>query len=291
MLLPIPPDDGQLRKFDKSTNKLTDEPFQFEVSPNADINQKRYENLGEIITKYVYHLLIEMGLHKIYVPNDVPENQANFVFCTKPDLINVKQLIVIIHGSGVVRAGQWSRSLIINQSSNHGTQIPYIKRAIELGYDVLITNTNNIYNTDENGELVKLVGNATPVEHGFLVWQQLILPATGIERLVIVAHSYGGVVTLSLVKKFPEFFKEKCMAVCFTDSVHSTASLSNDLIRFLQKVRGNCPLRVFFIHIYSLKQFYFRFSDWSQLGNVIKDFGYSTIKRHRRYSTIFSRSC
>lgn len=184
-------------------------------------------------------MLIELGLHKIHLPNNVPENEANFVFCTKPNLNDVKKLIVIIHGSGVVRAGQWSRSLIINHSIDHGTQIPYIKKAIELGYDVLITNTNNNSVVNKNGQSVKIVGNETPVEHGKLVWKQLILPATQIQSVAIVAHSYGGVVTLSLMKEFPEFFREKCFAICFTDSVHSIRSLPKDLIQLTQKVNGN----------------------------------------------------
>lgn len=232
-------DQGQLRKFDKITNTITNETFQFEVSSNSDTNQKNYEALGEIITKCVYQLLIDFGLHKIYLPSDVAENEANFVFCTKPNLTDVRQLIVIIHGSGVVRAGQWSRSLIINQSIDHGTQIPYIKKAIELGYDVLITNTNNNFFLNQNGQHVKIVGNESPVEHGSLVWKQLILPANGIKSVAIVAHSYGGVVTLSLMRKFPEFFKEKCFAICFTDSVHSIGSLPSDLVQLAKKVCGD----------------------------------------------------
>lgn len=51
-------------------------------------------------------------------------------------------LLVLIHGSGVVRAGQWARRLIINDNLECGTQIPYIERAIENGWGVVVMNTN-----------------------------------------------------------------------------------------------------------------------------------------------------
>ena len=50
--------------------------------------------------------------------------------------------MVLIHGSGVVRAGQWSRKLIINEDINTGSQVPYIQRAMEAGYGVIVLNTN-----------------------------------------------------------------------------------------------------------------------------------------------------
>lgn len=47
-------------------------------------------------------------------------------------MTNPDKLMVLIHGSGVVRAGQWARRLIINEDLDSGTQIPYIKRAVEV---------------------------------------------------------------------------------------------------------------------------------------------------------------
>lgn len=134
-----------MRKINEKTGQLTDDGYQFEVSKDPAFNQRRYEALGEVITDHVYDLLVENGLQKIHVPGDLPEREATFVFSSKPDFTDTRKLLVLIHGSGVVRAGQWSRSLIINHSLDHGTQIPYIRRAKELGYEVLITNTNDNY--------------------------------------------------------------------------------------------------------------------------------------------------
>lgn len=103
-----------MRQINADDGTITDKPYEFEVSTNARHNQDRYEALGEVITEHVYQMLIDAGLHKIYIPS--PETDtSSFVFATKTDFKDTKKLLFLIHGSGVVRAGQWARSLIINQ--------------------------------------------------------------------------------------------------------------------------------------------------------------------------------
>ncbi|XP_048707039.1 cotranscriptional regulator ARB2A isoform X6 [Caretta caretta] len=119
---------GQLRHI------KTGEPFVFNYREDLHRwNQKRYEALGEIITKYVYELLEkECHLKKVTLPVDATESEPkSFIFMSEDALTNPDKLMVLIHGSGVVRAGQWARRLIINEDLDSGTQIPYIKRAIE----------------------------------------------------------------------------------------------------------------------------------------------------------------
>lgn len=205
--------DGKLRQLDEHGN-LTDKPFKFDISTSHSENQKNYEAIGEVINEYVYDLLIESGLYKLYIPDDLPKEDATFIFSTKEDLKNIEKLILIIHGSGVVRAGQWARSLIINDSINSGTVIPYINKAKDDGFDVIITNTNDNY---RNGKGIK--GNESPEAHAESVWKKFVQPSNA-KSIVIVAHSYGGVVTSQLAKKFKEDFDEKVKAIAFTDSVH-----------------------------------------------------------------------
>ncbi|XP_015283205.1 PREDICTED: protein FAM172A isoform X3 [Gekko japonicus] len=133
---------GQLRHI------KTGEPFVFNYREDLHRwNQKRYEALGEIITKYVYELLEEeCHLKKVYIPVDAMESEPrSFIFMSEDAMTNPDKLMVLIHGSGVVRAGQWARRLIINEDLNSGTQIPYIKRAIEEGYGVIVLNPNENY--------------------------------------------------------------------------------------------------------------------------------------------------
>jgi len=224
-------DEGQLRQIDSQTGLCTDKPFEFEISSEHQHNQKHYEALGDVITEHIYELLEKNGLHKIYIPSNIPERDATFVFSTKRDLNNVKKLLILIHGSGVVRAGQWARRLIMNESINHGTQIPYINKAKELGYEVLVLNTND---NERNGK--DIPGHSSPSAHAVSVWGKLIANAN-IEGIAIVAHSYGGVVAMDLAKKHGDAFRKKVFAVGLTDSVHG--SVPESIRAHMQKVGRN----------------------------------------------------
>lgn len=68
---------------------------------------------------------------------DATENEPkSFIFMSEDALTNPDKLLVLIHGNGVVRAGQWARRLIINEDLDSGTQIPYIKKATEVSESV-----------------------------------------------------------------------------------------------------------------------------------------------------------
>lgn len=217
-----------MRQIDPTDNSITNESFGFK-------NQTDYEALGEAITKHVYKLLTkDLFLHKIYVPSSSsssPKTLSSFVFATKHNFAKTKKLLLMIHGSGEVRAGQWSRSLIINQSIEHGTQIPYIKHANSLGYDVLVTNTNLNYCL-ENGKHTELEGNKSPKEHICTVWKELIEPVYDtIESFAIIAHSYGGIVALEMAnpKTNTNASFEKCFGVALidSDSAHITTTMES----------------------------------------------------------------
>uniref|UniRef100_A0A8C9GK75 Arb2 domain-containing protein n=1 Tax=Piliocolobus tephrosceles TaxID=591936 RepID=A0A8C9GK75_9PRIM len=111
---------GQLRHI------KTGEPFVFNYREDLHRwNQKRYEALGEV---------------------DATESEPkSFIFMSEDALTNPQKLMVLIHGSGVVRAGQWARRLIINEDLDSGTQIPFIKRAVAEGYGVIVLNPNENY--------------------------------------------------------------------------------------------------------------------------------------------------
>lgn len=64
---------------------------------------------------------------------DATEDEpTGFIYLSPDALSNPSKLLVLIQGSGVVRAGQWARRLIINQDLNSGTQIPFIERAMQV---------------------------------------------------------------------------------------------------------------------------------------------------------------
>lgn len=145
---------GQLR------HVKTGEPFVFNCREDLHRwNQKRYEALGEVITQYVYGLLEnECHLQKIMIPADASaEEPRSFIFMSEDALRNPDKLMILIHGSGAVRAGQWARRLIINEDLDSGTQIPYIRKAVEDGYGIIVLNPNENYI-----EVEKTKGQAEP---------------------------------------------------------------------------------------------------------------------------------
>lgn len=222
-------ENGQLRQL-SSTGTITIKPFEYWVIKDDAYCQKRYEAIGKILDQYVYRLMEEEGLKRIYL-NTGDQKKSAFVFATNTNLDKVRNLVILIQGSGVVRAGQWARSLIINNSLDTGTQIPYIKKAKQLGYDVLVMNINDNERI-VNGQKFKIPGSETAIAHAKAVWDKLISPAKKLKRIAIVAHSYGGKVTLNLATYKPQEFKERVFALAFTDSVLPFDSYPNTLNLF-----------------------------------------------------------
>ncbi|KFM67095.1 Protein FAM172A, partial [Stegodyphus mimosarum] len=233
----------KFNEFGQLQHITTGESFVFDVRKDDHVyNQKRYEAIGELVTDYVYNLLIEEGnLRKMTLPIDANEDRepTTFIFHSDDAFTNDK-LVVLIHGSGVVRAGQWSRRLIINDSLNSGTQLPFIKRAKGLGYGVIVLNTND-NSREYSRNIVKIRGSESPENHGNYVWRNLILTKAAAKHIAIVAHSYGGIVAVNMCKTFPESFRERVIAIAFTDSPHSLVAqgLSPSLIEWLRTVSRN----------------------------------------------------
>ncbi|KAF2353355.1 Alpha/Beta hydrolase fold [Trinorchestia longiramus] len=147
-------------------------------------------------------------------------DRSGFVFASE-GWNEQEKLMVLIHGSGVVRAGQWARRLIINDNLNTGTQIPFIKEAVSLGYGVIVMNTNQNFVVNKNGFSLSIPGSESPVAHACHVWQHYVIPSSA-SYVAVVAHSYGGVVVTHLFQEYMEHFRDKVFAVAFTDSVHNS---------------------------------------------------------------------
>nr|XP_026498204.1 FAM172 family protein homolog CG10038 [Vanessa tameamea] len=230
--------DGQLRKVNNN-GEPGDESFQFNISNDHQECQAHYEVLGAAVTEHVYHLLeTQENLIKLPVPKGTTEEDGTFIFVSK-DYDKKDVLMVLIHGSGVVRAGQWARSLIINDCIQTGTQIPYIRQAQARGYGIMVLNSNDNYRQDK-----KIPHTGSSEEHAKYVWEEYI-PETKASSIVIVAHSYGGILTVTLADKQKKQFEKRVKAVALTDSVHSYSGvkISKHLLKISQNwVASSSPL-------------------------------------------------
>ncbi|VVC98564.1 unnamed protein product [Leptidea sinapis] len=100
--------EGQLRKIG-ANGCLSNEPFQFNVSNDHLECQAHYEQLGAAVTEHIYQLLEkEENLLRLPVPVEAPES-STFIFASK-DYETKDVLLILIQGTGAVRAGQWARS-------------------------------------------------------------------------------------------------------------------------------------------------------------------------------------
>ncbi|XP_069695225.1 FAM172 family protein homolog CG10038 isoform X2 [Periplaneta americana] len=232
--------EGQLRKLDAVTGQPGDEPFEFNVSQDQSYNQKRYEALGDAITEHVYGLLeTELELKKVPVPKDAAIKESAVIFVSSDLFSNPERLLVLIPGSGVVKSGQWARSLIINDSLKSGTQIPFIKRARELGYAILVMNPNDNERI-VNGTVVKLKESQNAEKHVDYVWKHYVQDMNP-KHVAVIAHSYGGFLTVQLAGRYLSHFQRRVFAIAFTDSVHNVRiqKVKSEVMEYLRKVARN----------------------------------------------------
>ena len=82
----------------------------------------------------------------------------------------------MIQGTGNVRAGQWSRSVCINENMYRGSMLPQIEWARANNIGILVMNPN--------------VGESMS-SHALAVWKQYVRDSN-FGQVHIIAHSAGG---------------------------------------------------------------------------------------------------
>ncbi|CAB3406487.1 unnamed protein product [Caenorhabditis bovis] len=189
-------------------------------------SQIEYERLGRAITEHIYEKMEnELGLKKMpvidqQVGSNCPDD-TGFVFVSRNYEIT-ETLLVLINGSGAVRAGQWARSVIINDSLDKGSQLFYINRAIKNNWGVVVFNAN--HNCDEQGRPLKY--SRTPSEHAINAWKYIVQPAK-CQEIYAVAHSSGGSILNSAILRTND---QRVRKVCLVDAYGFTPSDKNQLV-------------------------------------------------------------
>eukprot|EP01129_Flabellula_baltica_P015183 TRINITY_DN7553_c0_g1_i1.p1 TRINITY_DN7553_c0_g1~~TRINITY_DN7553_c0_g1_i1.p1 ORF type:complete len:358 (-),score=68.04 TRINITY_DN7553_c0_g1_i1:14-1087(-) len=199
------------------------------------VNQVHYDALGDIIVDHIQTILKDKyHLKEIELPLDLEYTGAKTnIFVTEGDC---DKLLVLIQGSGAVRAGQWARALCINDTLDIGTVFPYVEKALEKNYGIIIMNPNDNERPTEKVEIPvslfleerpevpeiemsQVEGLSHPYEHISYVWEHFVRPSNA-KTISIVAHSAGGYNTTLLLNENIDEFEQRVAAVAFTDSVH-----------------------------------------------------------------------
>ncbi|VDL73700.1 unnamed protein product [Nippostrongylus brasiliensis] len=169
-------DDGELRKIDDNSR------FVF-------TNQEDYVRIGDAMTRELYRLLENRcGLKRVGIPR--------WRYVELIEMYNLQEKAIFL---AMFR-------LILNESLEVGSQIPYIERALKNDWGVIVCSTN----TDE-----ELVGY--PSQHLHAVYERM-LKSSPIQRIFVVAHSRGGPDFANAYMQLEQ--ENRFEVVCLTDSVH-----------------------------------------------------------------------
>ena len=122
-------EDGQHRLFHaQSGSQLTGE--NLEAYTQGD-----YGPLAEATTGHIHSVLVsELGLTWLDLPHGALGNRV----LASSDLgTNADTLLVLMPGSGAVRAGVWGRNLCVSDSLEHGSSVEWVREAFTRGWSVV----------------------------------------------------------------------------------------------------------------------------------------------------------
>ena len=191
------------------------------------LSKNEYEKVGKYVQKYIEEMLIKtFDLTILYVPNKISsdftlrdENQAQCKILTTKDFPTNPKCLMLIQGSGAVRLGQWARSVCINENIDLGSMKPYIEKAIQNSFSVIIYNPNE--RRDFANENKKINEFTNMEKHSVYVYNNIVRNNKEIKEIYIVAHSMGGECTIQiLLENKEDLLNGKIKKIAFTDSVY-----------------------------------------------------------------------
>ena len=195
--------------------------------PFAFRGEAHYSALKALVRGEVRRRLVEQcGLVELDAecaaqlrPGRLPNAEVK-VFHSPEALTSDAPLLVIVHGSGDVRAGLWALRLATSASLEQGCCFGYIERAVERGWNVLLLDSNlgNFVAKKERDPL----GRSAESEHVLLAWDHLVHSAAA-TRVAFVAHSAGGrgVLDLLSARRREAVLSDRIVAIAMTDAVHT----------------------------------------------------------------------
>ena len=118
------------------------------------------------------------------------------------ELIQNKRALVLIQGTGEVRAGIWARSVCINENLALGSMLPFLETCKNKDIPVIVMNPN--YNRcPQTGHMVPY--SHTMSDHASWVWDKYVRNS-GFDEIYVVAHSAGGMCLNNIINNFGDSF-------------------------------------------------------------------------------------
>jgi len=256
--------EAVLRTIPKTTNPSSLDDFNYTFDDKGSlitkdgttfhyVSETHYSRLGDMVTTEIQNRMKSLhNMKEVLLPDSEAPHTSN-VFHSE-NLTSADRIVLLIQGSGAVRAGQWARALCLNASLNEGSILPYLQRLHARGIAVVVFNPNLNHHLDIEDLSARdpfaywtnpsktvdlpvksrhrIPGSSSPEEHCASVVDALVKSSKA--PLSIIAHSYGGVCTLALLKQRPELL-QRVQCVAFTDAVHSAGMASSAIRTFLKE--------------------------------------------------------
>ena len=133
-----------------------------------------------------------------------------------------RRALILIQGSGAVRAGMWARSPCINDGFEKGTMMKCMDVALKNSIPTLVMNPNQNW---VNGTPIPF--SKTNLVHATYVWEQYV-KNSGFTRVQIIVHSAGGICVRAIMKEFADTFWKQVSHIAYTDSWVIEKSMLNE---------------------------------------------------------------
>lgn len=191
--------------------------------------QKGFQNndkFGDWLHSYVQQQLIHEGLTVKMFDNNVP------IFYSPGAFKSAKKLLVLICGSGRIKAGVWSVGICAYRGLKAGSILPCLTEAKKREMEVVVFNPNHPNSNYKHSEefFNKLIIQSNP------------------ERVWIIAHSMGGSSTCQIISQNPNWCIHHLKAFALTDGCENLVKADGYKInkwshlKGINWIRSNKPL-------------------------------------------------
>jgi len=172
------------------------------------------DDFADWINDYGAYMMKQNNLVELCFPDSgVP------IYHSPGALNSPKKLLVIIQGTGRVRAGIWSIGVCAYHGLKAGSALSAIIEAKARNMEIIVLNPN-----DPRSGLLKerYNSNIGMISHTLAVFEDYIIPAKP-ENVYIICHSMGGECALQIIRDFAEWSIRNIRAMAMTDACESRA--------------------------------------------------------------------
>lgn len=152
------------------------------------------EILSEIARFVEEKIKADYNCVSIPVPEEEDPNIPTTSIIASADWQSARKLLLIVQNAYGSQLGIFSRSICFDQGISKGTWLPFIDRAVNQGYSIMLVrpNTNSVLR-EQGGATVKvpIKGSESPEIHILNVWANVLESAENLDRIVLLGFGNG----------------------------------------------------------------------------------------------------